>query len=79
MRRTPPCVADPRFPWAVPFGPYADRHHELVAFRACIGERPVPSGHSIRFELLRAICMRPQPDRKKEGFPKAAGRRFETR
>ena len=67
ISRPPPCVADPRFPRAVPFGSFADRHHWLVAFRACIGERPVPNGHSFRFELLRSMCMRLNPTGRRRG------------
>jgi hypothetical protein len=48
--RIPPCVADPRFPWAVPCGPCVDRRHHPDFGSPCIGERPVPSGRSIRFD-----------------------------
>jgi len=49
--RIPPCVAEPQFPWTVPFGPCAVRRHDPVRVVPCIAERPVPSGRFGRFEL----------------------------
>lgn len=51
IARIPPCVAEPRFPWAVPFGPCAVRRHDPAGHESCIAERPVPSGRFGRFEL----------------------------
>jgi hypothetical protein len=53
----PPCMADPRFPWAVPCGPFADRRQDPVWLLPCIGERPVPNGRAIRFDPSGSMCM----------------------